>query len=216
MSESNLNTLDFAFVVDTTGSMSGLITAARQRMVAIAEELARASAVDLRLGIVEYRDHPPQDPMLTRVHAFTGDLERVTATINALQATGGGAPGDGFPHGCPCGETIESVTAAAEDQRVTLYAIGLSAGLEPSFGMLSRFTGGEFFAGGYDVAMERLREILSDEFAHLDFDRRVWAAWSDEGDRSIDALAERLDSSRGAVSTALSRLGARELLYVHS
>src|SRR5690242_7915138 len=173
-----INALDLAFVVDTTGSMGNLIGAAQRQMVAMIGEVARSAEVSLRLGVVEYRDHPPQDRLVFRVHPFTGDLKKAQAAINGLKADGGGdtpeavldgvlaacrdlkwrpharrlavlvgdAPphgvgcgGDGFPRGCPCGETIDSVTAAAEEARVTLYALGLTPYVTESFGRLSRY-----------------------------------------------------------------------------
>ena len=161
-----INTLDLAFVVDTTGSMRGLIDAARRQMITMMDRLAQAAEVDLHLGVVEYRDHPPQDKMIYRVHPLTGDRRRAQRTIEGLKAEGGGdepeavldgvlaacrelrwrrharrlavlvgdAPphgvqrdGDTFPDGCPCGETIASVSRAAEEARVLVYALGLPA-----------------------------------------------------------------------------------------
>ena len=46
--------------------------------------------VDLRLGIVEYRDHPPQDTMVYRVYPLTGDLRQAKELINRLKPEGGG------------------------------------------------------------------------------------------------------------------------------
>ncbi len=247
-----INALDLAFIVDTTGSMGNLISAAQRQMITIINELVRAAEVEMRLGVVEYRDHPPQDQLVFRVHNFTSDLKHAQAAINKLKAEGGGdgpesvldgvlaacqkldwrpharriavlvgdAPphgvgggGDGFPNGCPCGETIESVTAAAEEARVTLYALGLTHWVHDSFTKLSAMTGGEFFAAGQgDKAIERLRAILVNEFGNLAFDRRVLAEHQEHPDGSIDDLVERLASNRPAVSAALSRLGARGLL----
>ncbi len=59
-----INAVDLAFVVDTTGSMGGLIAAAQNQMITMLEELTRAANINLWLGVVAYRDHPPQDKML--------------------------------------------------------------------------------------------------------------------------------------------------------
>jgi Mg-chelatase subunit ChlD len=85
-----VNLVDLAFVVDTTGSMGGLIAAAQRHMIRLVEELARAAEVALRVGVVEYRDHPPQNRMVTRVHPLTGDLRQAQRTILGLTAEGGG------------------------------------------------------------------------------------------------------------------------------
>jgi Mg-chelatase subunit ChlD len=248
----NVHHFDLAFVVDTTGSMGSLIAAARRQMIDMMRDLSRAADVQMQLGVVEYRDHPPQDQMVYRVHGLTDKLSKAQKTIERLKADGGGdepeavldgvlaacreldwrsgarriavlvgdAPphgmgrhGDGFPSGCPCGETIESVTAAAEEARVTLYALGLTRAVTESFGKLSRYTGGEFFAADQgDAVIAQLKEILGKEFGNLEFDRQVLSAWSQDSGSTLDALAETLGSSRPAVSAAISRLGSRGLL----
>ena len=247
-----INGVDLAFVVDTTGSMSPLIGAAQRQLIELLDGLARAAAVDLRLGVVEYRDHPPEDQMVYRVHPFTGDLERARGTIMKLRADGGGdvpeavldgvlaacwelawrpharrlavlvgdAPphgagtaGDAFPEGCPCGETIASVAGAAEEERVTVYALGLTGTVAAPFGDLSHLTGGRFFpAKEAAAAIEHLAAILRAEFGELDLDRRVLAAWQAEPDVEIAALAERLGRTRHAVSAAWVRLLSRDLI----
>ena len=90
MQHNNLNQVDLAFVVDTTGSMGTLIAAAQDQMIAMIGALRSAAAVDLRLAVVEYRDHPPQDTLIEQVYPFTGDLRVVEQTIRALSANGGG------------------------------------------------------------------------------------------------------------------------------
>ena len=85
-----INQFDLAFVVDTTGSMGGLIAAAQTQMVEMVDTLSTAVDVDMQLGVVEYRDHPPQDRMVYRVHQLTGNLGKAKRAINRLSADGGG------------------------------------------------------------------------------------------------------------------------------
>ena len=85
-----INAVDLAFVVDTTGSMGNLIATAQQQMVAMLRELTQAADINLWLGVVEYRDHPPQDTMVYKVHAFTDNLAVAQKTIMRLKANGGG------------------------------------------------------------------------------------------------------------------------------
>src|SRR5688572_15512864 len=87
---SQLNQFDLAFIVDTTGSMGSLIAAAQQRMIDMVDRLATTAGVDMQLGLVEYRDHPPQDRMVYRVYEMTSDLRRARQTIQKLKADGGG------------------------------------------------------------------------------------------------------------------------------
>lgn len=91
--------LDVCFVIDTTGSMTPFLTAARKHITRIAEETAKAGDLSIRMGIVEYRDHPPQDesfktkelPMLaTRTWQFTSNLKEFQSWLDQLRAGGGG------------------------------------------------------------------------------------------------------------------------------
>jgi hypothetical protein len=88
-----LSQVDLAFVVDTTGSMGAFINAARQQMTDMLKAATEAAPlpIDLRVGVVEYRDHPPQDQtFVTQEHAFTSDLRKVRKTIAGLAPAGGG------------------------------------------------------------------------------------------------------------------------------
>lgn len=249
-----INAVDLAFVVDTTGSMGGLIAAAQNQMVTMLRELTQAADVNLWLGVVEYRDHPPQDTMVYQVHAFTDDLQKAQKTIMGLKANGGGdapeavldgivaacnelawwqhsrrlmvlvgdapphgvgAGGDAFSQGCPCGETIASVTRLAEERRVTIHSLGLTPAVNESFGEISYLTGGQFFSAQQaGKAIEHIATLLKMEFADLDLDRRVLALRRSEPDMVVEEVAERLTVSRHAVSTSLVRLLSRDLIEV--
>lgn len=249
-----INAVDLAFVVDTTGSMGGLIAAAQNQMVNMLRELTQAADVNLWLGVVEYRDHPPQDTMVYRVHAFTEDLQKAQKTIMSMKANGGGdapeavldgivaacnelawwqhsrrlmvlvgdAPphgmgtrGDAFSQGCPCGETIASVTRLAEERRVTIHSLGLTPAVNESFSEISYLTGGQFFSAQQaEKAIEHIATLLKMEFADLDLDRRVLALRRDSPDLTVEEMAEHLGVSRHAISTSLVRLLSRDLIEV--
>jgi hypothetical protein len=83
-----IRALDLAFVLDTTGSMGPLLQAAREHMTALLSQLS--SEASLRVGFVEYRDHPPQDKLLTRVHPFSSDLKKAQKVVEKFKADGGG------------------------------------------------------------------------------------------------------------------------------
>ena len=85
-----INQFDLAFVVDTTSSMQGLISAAQRQMVDMVDSLTQAGDINMQLGVVEYRDHPPQDTMVFRVYALTSNLKKARRTINGLKVNGGG------------------------------------------------------------------------------------------------------------------------------
>lgn len=81
--------IEVVFVLDTTGSMSGLLDGAKQKIWAIANRLASGQPrPDLRVGLVAYRDRG--DAYVTRKFDFTGDMDAVYAELLAYQADGGG------------------------------------------------------------------------------------------------------------------------------
>lgn len=82
-------TLEMVFVLDTTGSMSGLLDGAKQRIWGIVNEvMASPTRPDVRIGLVSYRDHG--DTYVTRVLPITRDLDKVYSTLMQYRAEGGG------------------------------------------------------------------------------------------------------------------------------
>lgn len=84
--------LDLVFLVDATGSMGPYIQEVKQRLLDLVDAL-RASKLcrSLRLGLVSYRDHPPQDRSYTsRVSALTDDIDQIRCAVLELSASGGG------------------------------------------------------------------------------------------------------------------------------
>lgn len=81
--------IEVVFVLDTTGSMSGLIEAAKEKIWSIASSMAQAdSAPQIRMGLVAYRDRG--DNYVTRVTDLSSDLDSVYATLMDYRAEGGG------------------------------------------------------------------------------------------------------------------------------
>ena len=82
-------TIELVFVIDTTGSMGGLIEGAKQKIWGIVNEVMKApSKPEVRMGLVAYRDHG--DAYVTRVTPITRDLDSVYNTLMAYKAEGGG------------------------------------------------------------------------------------------------------------------------------
>src|ERR1041384_4828697 len=82
-------TLEMVFVLDTTGSMGGLIDGAKQRIWGIINEVMRTPAHPaVRVGLVAYRDHG--DQYVTQVLPLTNDLAKVYTTLMSYSADGGG------------------------------------------------------------------------------------------------------------------------------
>lgn len=83
--------VDLCVVVDTTGSMGGFIAEAKKRLIQTIESLSKQSNIDLHVGLVEYRDHPPQDKtFVTQVTNLTSNIKNIQSAIDKLKADGGG------------------------------------------------------------------------------------------------------------------------------
>lgn len=81
--------LEMVFVLDTTGSMGGLIEGAKQRIWSIVNDVMQASSRPaVRVGLVAYRDRG--DDYVTKVLPLTNDLDQVYSTLMDYQAAGGG------------------------------------------------------------------------------------------------------------------------------
>ena len=85
----NGQALEMVFVLDTTGSMGGLIEGAKQRIWGIVNEVMQSSSHPaVRIGLVAYRDRG--DQYVTQVLPLTNDLDKVYSTLMDYQAGGGG------------------------------------------------------------------------------------------------------------------------------
>src|SRR5215210_4519791 len=82
-------TLEMVFVLDTTGSMGGLIDGAKQRIWGIINEVMQTPGKPaVRVGLVAYRDKG--DAYVTQVLPLTNDLDKVYTTLMEYRADGGG------------------------------------------------------------------------------------------------------------------------------
>lgn len=81
--------IEVVFVLDTTGSMGGLIEGAKQKIWSIANAIASAKPrPNIRMGLVAYRDRG--DDYVTRLTTLTDDLDAIYADLMKCQASGGG------------------------------------------------------------------------------------------------------------------------------
>ncbi len=86
--------VELVFALDTTGSMSGLIEGAKQKIWSLASFVAQAQPTpDLRVGLIAYRDIG--DAYVTKVFDLDDDLDRVYRRLRSFHADGGG---DGPEH----------------------------------------------------------------------------------------------------------------------
>jgi hypothetical protein len=82
-------TVEVAFVLDTTGSMSGLIEGAKRKIWSIATSILDTNPdADIRMGLVAYRDIG--DDYVTQSVELTTDIQDLYANLLELKARGGG------------------------------------------------------------------------------------------------------------------------------
>jgi Mg-chelatase subunit ChlD len=81
--------VDVCFVLDTTGSMAGLIEAAKQKIWHIANQLAgHKPAPQIRFALIGYRDRG--DAYVTSLNQLTDDLDSIYGALLQFRADGGG------------------------------------------------------------------------------------------------------------------------------
>ena len=86
--------IDVVFVLDTTGSMSGMIASAKKKIWEIANKVLEGDPrPKVRFGLVAYRDKG--DKYVTRKFDLTEDIDAVYKELQTYRAAGGG---DGPEH----------------------------------------------------------------------------------------------------------------------
>lgn len=86
---------DLVFVQDCTGSQGTYISSATKNIESICAHIFESgrlqSPEDLRVGLVAFRDHPPQDhTYITKNFGFSSDISQVHKNLSTLYASGGG------------------------------------------------------------------------------------------------------------------------------
>ena len=81
--------IEVCFVLDTTGSMGGLIEGAKQKIWSIANEMISAQPTpELKLGLIGYRDRG--DEYVVKSFGLTDDIDAIYGHLREFQADGGG------------------------------------------------------------------------------------------------------------------------------
>ncbi|MFX1483352.1 MAG: VWA domain-containing protein [Promethearchaeota archaeon] len=158
--------LDVAFVVDTTGSMKDDIKAVKNSLFEIVDHITgKTENLEIRFGIVSYRDHPPQDrSYVTRVFDFTEKIKQVHKLIASLKPSEGG-------------DTPEAVADGLFDARTKLswirdaYKVMLLVGDAPPHGRAYNSIGDDYFPDGCPKGHDPITEVqqLRKEYGHSMF-----------------------------------------------
>jgi len=81
--------VEVAFVLDTTGSMGGLLEGAKRKIWSIATTIVDTNPdADIRMGLVAYRDIG--DDYVTKTFDLTTDIQDIYANLLEMKARGGG------------------------------------------------------------------------------------------------------------------------------
>jgi len=93
--ENGRRLLDLVFIQDCTGSQGSYITSATRNIEEICAHIFESGKLqsheDLRVGLVAFRDHPPQDhTYITKNFGFSSDISKVHRDLSSLYASGGG------------------------------------------------------------------------------------------------------------------------------
>lgn len=93
--------IEVCFVLDTTGSMGGLLEGAKQKIWSIANEVIAAKPTpSVKFALIGYRDRG--DDYITKVTPLTDDLDAIYGELRTFTANGGG-------------DTPEAVSEALDD-----------------------------------------------------------------------------------------------------
>ena len=83
--------LDLVFAFDCTGSMGAHLQQAQANVKNIARQIIEAEHASVRMALVAYRDHPPQESSFeTEVLDFTPSIDEMEAKLMTYSAQGGG------------------------------------------------------------------------------------------------------------------------------
>ncbi len=119
--------IDVVFVLDTTGSMSGMLEGAKQKIFSIASRIAQGKPTPrVRVGLVAYRD--VGDEYVTRRYALTEDLDSLFTHLRKLEAGGGGDTPEHVGRGL--GEAVSKLSW--DERRETMKLIFLVGDAPPA------------------------------------------------------------------------------------
>jgi hypothetical protein len=86
---------DLVFIQDCTGSQGSYISSATRNIEQICAHIFESGKLqsrdDLRVGLIAFRDHPPQDhTYVVKNFGFSSDISKVQKDLSGLYASGGG------------------------------------------------------------------------------------------------------------------------------
>ncbi|MFW9909054.1 MAG: VWA domain-containing protein [Candidatus Thorarchaeota archaeon] len=130
MSE-RLGQLDLVFVVDNTGSMGPYIEQTKSKILEIIRTIKKEELCHrLRVGLVAYRDHPPEEATwVTQKFELTSDTHKIEENVKQMQASGGGDAPEAVSTAMNVANRMEFLRDAAKV--IVLVADAPPHGVEP-------------------------------------------------------------------------------------
>jgi hypothetical protein len=228
--------IEAVFVLDTTGSMSGLLEGAKRKIWTIADAMG-GGGVPVRIGLVAYRDRG--DAYVTLRRDLTDDLDALWGELRALRAEGGGdtpesvnqalheavtrigwsqSPGvyrviflvgDAPPHldyQDDVGFAVSAAAAARRDIVINTVQCGGLPDTTPIWQEIARLGAGQFAAIDQDGAMLAVHTPQDERLAELN--RRLAETMIPYGDAAEQAevAAKRERALDAPAEAAASRL----------
>lgn len=120
---SNGPAMEMVFVLDTTASMGGLLSGAKQRIWGIINEVMQTSSLSsVKVGLVAYRDRG--DQYITQVLPLTEDLDKVYSKLMDYQAEGGGDEEENVRRALADGVAIAGWSQPSSNRAQILFLVG--------------------------------------------------------------------------------------------
>lgn len=120
---SSQKTLEMVFVLDTTGSMGGLLDGAKQKIWSIINEvMQKKDHPRVKVGLVAYRDNG--DSYVTQVTPISEDLDKVYSTLMDFRAEGGGDTPENVRRGLADGVDKAGWSKSNENTAQIIFLVG--------------------------------------------------------------------------------------------
>lgn len=226
--------IEVVFVLDTTGSMGGLLEGAKQKIWSLANRMAAGKPnPDLRIGLVAFRDRG--DEYVTRHFDLTDDIDAVYKNLMTFRPDGGGDTpedvnaglsdaiekstwskgddalkiiflvGDAPPHENYGTKSIDLARAAiAKGIIVNTIRCGMDANTEVAWREISRLSDGSFTSIGQTGDVVAIATPMDEELARLN--AQLSGTVVACGDESL----KEKESSRRAEASAMGGGAAAE------
>jgi Mg-chelatase subunit ChlD len=197
------STLEMLFVLDTTGSMGGLLEGAKQRIWGIVNDVMQSSAhPSVRVGLVAYRDRG--DEYVTKVLPLTSDLDEVYSTLMSYRANGGGDTPEDVRHALADGVRNAGWSPRTAGVAQIIFLVGDAPPHEDYEEQPSTLT-------STAEAVKAGMIVNTIQCGDLPGTREVWQAIAQHGEGQYFAIAQ--DGGVQAIATPydkeLSELGAK-------